>query len=70
MRQSHRGWADAMQIEELEVKRKREVKGGMLVTWVLNPALEADSRRRSKQRKLSLELRTYPSPDGRPCSEH
>lgn len=70
MRQSHRGWAYAIHIEELEVKRKREVKGGMLVTWVLNPALEADSRRRSKQRKLSLELRTYPSPDGRPYSEH
>lgn len=65
-----RGWAYALDNDDCEglaVERERELEDGTtVIVVVLNPAIEADHRNDSKSYKLQRELRTYPTPDGRP----
>lgn len=68
-----RGWAYALgdSGEGLAVEREREFEDGRTVTKVvLNPAIEADHRNRSKAYKIKRELRVFRTPDGLPWSDH
>lgn len=69
MHLENNGWAHAFD-EGLTVEREREVGGSTVTDEVVHPAVEGDFRLSSKVSKLYRELRLYPSPDGRPWSDH